>query len=290
VFSDQPVRLFDPAEQTNVSMSDSAGAASSSGPAAGLEICTYYVRHRNVLLARAQFTELFVDYFLHVADYHLHPTEEHSALFKDALAAFALHCASRPRSELAAWTLHFEEPFCNVFLAGDNDPGCVTGRVFADDVKRMGQNLFYADVVRDSAPKRRSAVDFEGADAFRAVERYYAQSEQRTARFFDLGEENYAMFTAHPDCDEAWLRDLTAAQVRALPEMETVVALERRRYRWQCGCNPERIMKVLAPVLEADGDGLFGGEASVRVACPRCAARYVITREALEAYAAEHPS
>lgn len=269
-------------------MSDSAGAASSSGPAAGLEIRTHFIRHRNVLIARAQFSELFVDYFLHVAEFHLHPAEAHAALFKDALAAFALHCASRPRNEMTAWTLHFEEPFCNVFLAGDNDPGSVTGRVFADDVKQMGQNLFYADVVRGSLPKRRSAVDFEGADAFRAVERFYGQSEQRTARFFDLGEEDYAMLTAHPDCDEAWLRELTVEGVRSLAQSETIVALERRRYRWECGCNPERIMKVLAPVLAADGDGLFGGEAAVRVACPRCAARYVITREALEAYAAEH--
>ena len=33
---------------------------------AGLEVCTSFVRNRHALLARADFGELFVDYYLHL--------------------------------------------------------------------------------------------------------------------------------------------------------------------------------------------------------------------------------
>ena len=75
-----------------------------------------------------------------------------------AEAVFVLHCASRPANELTAWTIHFQEPFLNIFLNGDNETGAVTGRVFSDNVKELPENIFYADVVRGTEPSRRSTV------------------------------------------------------------------------------------------------------------------------------------
>ena len=40
---------------------------------AGLEVKTYFVRERNALLARSDFSYLFVDYFLHLSDQKLKP-------------------------------------------------------------------------------------------------------------------------------------------------------------------------------------------------------------------------
>ena len=114
----------------------------------GHEILTSFVRHRNVLLAQGAFSELYVDYYLHLAEHGLRHADAHDALFKDALAAFTLHCASRPPKETIAWTLHFQEPFVNLFLGGDTDDSIVTGRVFAEDVKEMESNRLYADVAR----------------------------------------------------------------------------------------------------------------------------------------------
>ena len=34
---------------------------------AGLEVRTYFVRNRNAMLARADFGDLFVDYYLHLS-------------------------------------------------------------------------------------------------------------------------------------------------------------------------------------------------------------------------------
>jgi molecular chaperone Hsp33 len=244
------------------------------------------VRNRNALLARADFGELFVDYYLHLGTYKIKVEPEHDAMFKRALAAFTLHSASRPWNELTAWTINFQAPLVNLFLTGDNGTGAVTGRVFEENVKEGPNNLFFADVVRGRQPKRRSAVTFDGADPLEAVERFYAQSEQRGARYFQMGEEDFAMVSEHPDCDLAWFRGLTPDAVRTLDTTETLALMERRVYRWHCGCNQERMMEVLAPTMRQDPEGLFEGQPKVEIRCPRCGSRHTITREALEAFVA----
>ncbi len=254
---------------------------------AGLNVNTRFVRSRNVLLAGAEFGDLFVDYYLHLSRQQMKPSTAADAMFKRALAAFVLHCASRPRNELTAWTINFQQPLLNIFLTGDNETGAVAGRVFEEDVKQMPENLFYADVVRVGQPKRRSTVSFQGDDPMGAAEKFYAQSEQRAARYFQLGEEEFALVTEHPDADLGWVHGLTAEQVGTLDEKETLVPLEKRVYRWHCGCNQERMLEVLAPTMKQDPEGLFAGDEKIEIRCPRCGARYAITREALEAFVAE---
>lgn len=253
----------------------------------GLEVSTYFVRGRNALVARASFSDLFVDYYLHLGQYGVHVDPEHDAMFKRALAAYVLHAASRPRNELTAWTLNFQQPLVNLFITGDNETGVVAGRIFSEAVKELPANVFYVDLVRPGQPKRRSAVNFTGADPLIAVETFYVQSEQRAARYFQLGEEDFALVAEHPDCDIEWFRALTVDGVRELERSETLVPLERRVFRWHCGCNQTRMMEVLAPVMRSDPDGLFGGAETVQIHCPRCAARHTITREALEAFVAK---
>ena len=251
---------------------------------AGIEVRSHYVRNRHALVTRADFSDLFVDYYLHLADHGLKPDPEHDAMFKRALAAFTLHCASRPWNELTAWTINFQAPLVNVFLVGDNDTGAIAGRVFTENVKELPENIFYADVVHDAKPPRRSAVGFTGADPLRAAERFYEQSEQRQARFFQLGEEEFALVTEHPDCDLNWLKALTPEQARELDKTEDLSLLERRIYRWHCGCNERRMLEVLAPAMLQDPDALFGDEPKLEIRCPRCGSRYLITRETLEAF------
>src|SRR5260221_9072908 len=162
---------------------------------AGIEVRTYFVRRRNALLARAEFGDLFVDYYLHLSANRIRMAPEHDAMFKRALAAFTLHGASRPWNELTAWTINFQQPLVNIFLTGDNETGAVTGRVFDENVKELPENIFYADVVRGREPTRRSAVTFTGSDPIAAAEKFYAQSEQRIARYFQITEEEFAMVT-----------------------------------------------------------------------------------------------
>lgn len=250
----------------------------------GLEVTTAFVRYRNALLARADFAPLYIDYYLHLADNELRPEPSHDRIFRGALAAFVLHCAARPRNEVIAWTLNFQEPLLNLFLVADNELGAVAGRIFTQHVKKGDHNLFFSEVVAGQTPLRRSAVNFDGSDPFQAVERFYEQSEQRPARYFQLAEEEFTMLCAHPDCDLPWFENIGTAAIADLDETETLAPLERRFYRWHCGCNQRRILKVLEPSMRENPDELFGGEEALRVECPRCAARYTVTRETMEAH------
>jgi Hsp33 protein len=253
---------------------------------AKLEVRSYFVRERNALVARADFGALYVDYYLHQAQLGRQHEPVHDLLFKEALAALTLHMASRPRHETTAWTIHFQDPRLNLFVTGDNMTGTVVGQIFTEDVKDVGRNLFLSDLVKNGRPARRSSVEFQGLRPFRAVEQYYARSEQRPARYFQHGAEDFVMVTAQPDCDPAWFASLTDEKIRALDIAETLGLLEQRFYHWDCGCNHERMLEVLAPVMKQDPDGLFGDDASVRMRCPRCGMRFVITRESLEAFVA----
>ena len=131
---------------------------------------------------------------------------------------------------------------------------------------------------------RRSAVNITGGDPFAAVEMFYAQSEQRAARYFETGEDRYAMITEHPDCDLEWLRGLTADDVAKLDDTETLTLMETRVQCWHCGCNQDRMMQVLLPTMQQDADALFEEDPKIEIRCPRCAARHVVTRESMEAY------
>lgn len=252
----------------------------------GLEVRSYFVRGRNALLTRADFGELYLDYYLHQGQHGYHHDPVHDGLLKQALAAITLHAASRPWNEAIAWTIHLQDPLLNLFVAGDNRLGTVVGQLFTENVKQDDQQLFVVDVARERADSRRSAVQFEGTDIFRAAEHYYAQSEQRPARFFQYGPEDFVLVSAQPQCDIAWLATLDDAAIMTLDQTEELSLLEQRYYRWECGCTQSRMFAILAKVMRSDPDGLFGEDPVIRISCPRCGARHTVTREALEAFVA----
>ncbi len=253
----------------------------------GAVVTVDFVRQRHALLVRAGLSPLLTDYYLHRADHKLRYLPEQDTIFRDALAAFALHAASRPLNEHIAWTLNFQQPRLNVFLAADNEDCTLTGRLFTENVRAAEQNTFYCDIVpRRGAEARRSVINFSGRDIFTAVADYHARSEQRPGRYFHLADDDYAMLVSHPDCDLAWLRAVDTAGVRDLAKAETLARIERRLYRWHCGCTQQKILGAIAPAFRADPAGVFGEGETIRVECPRCAAGHVLTREAMEAYLA----
>jgi molecular chaperone Hsp33 len=252
----------------------------------GLEVRTYFVRGRNALVARADFGELYVDYYLHQGQHGRQHRPEDDEMLKEALAAMTLHCASRPWNEAWAWTIHFTDPLLNFFTAGDNRRGTIVGQLFAENVKEDATPLFMADCARERGEPRRSVVELENTGVLAAVERFYAMSEQRPARYFRHGPEDFVMVTAQPQCDMAWFESLDDAAIRVMDQAETLSLLETRRYRWECGCTQERMLAVLAPIMRRSPDELFEDEPLLRMSCPRCGARYIVTREAMEAYIA----
>jgi len=249
-----------------------------------LSIDSCFIRGRNALYAKADLGPLYMARYLHLQENRLQVDPEHDALFKRALAAFVLHCVSRPRRETLAWTLNFQEPLLNVFLVGDTGEGSVAGRVYSENVKRAEENALYQESARGPHPLHRSVVAFEGADPVGAAEEYYRRSEQRPARYFQTGPEEFAIVSAHPDYDEVWFRQLEAEAVERMEELEDARRLEKRVIRWHCGCDQLKILRTLEPVWQRDPEGLFLEEEMIEVNCPRCAGRYRITREMMEAF------
>ncbi len=249
-----------------------------------LEVRTYFVRGRNALVARADFEALYIDYYLHRADHDLTYTNEQDAMLKDALGAMALHLASRPQDENCGWTLNFQKPLLNLFVTGNTRPGRIAGRVFSEDVRDMGANIFSAQTTRVGHPAQQSLVQVEGKDVFSCVEQYYQQSEQRLARLFRHGEEDFVMITSQPDCDETWLESLKVEDVRELDQQETLSPLETRQYIWKCGCTVERLYPILAKLSPEALKEAFGEDDVMTVQCPRCGARYRARKEQFEAW------
>ncbi len=247
-----------------------------------------FIRHRNVMLVQADLSPLFVDYYLHLADNGLKYPAEEEALLRRGLIAFTLHCASRPRNEHIAWSISLQKPRVNLFFAGDNEDCQVVGRLFTENVREADKNVFYSEVIpKRGAEKRRSVINFEGADIFHATETYYAQSEQRPIRLFDQGGDKYTLLLSHPDCDEAWLKQITSAGLNDLAKQETIARIESRSYYWLCGCTQQKILGALAPMARTDLKDLFGESEMIQVQCPRCAAKYSLTRETMEAFLAQ---
>jgi len=247
-----------------------------------------FLRGRNILLTRADVTPLNRQWQAHLAENHLEPPPDLASMFQRALACFALHCVSRPRRQTLSWTINLQEPLVNLFLVGDTDEDTVAGRLFTEHVAEGERNSFFQEIGKRGHEPYRSYIDFESRDPLVAAEEYYRRSEQRPARFFALSPTRYALLSAHPDWDRDWFYGVEAADVLRLDEDEDPQPIETRGVRWECGCSDQRIFAALEPVFRHQPEELFGDEPIITVNCPRCAAKYGITREAMEGWCAEH--
>lgn len=247
-----------------------------------IEVRIYFARGRNALVARGDFSELFAAWYLHRMDHGIQVPRSMEGAGREALAALTLHCAGRPWKEACAWTVKFSDPRVNIFAAGDNNTGTVVANLQTDGLQVVEKGIFYSDVLEDAKPPRRSAVDFREKSFLRAVEVFYAQSEQRPVRFFWHGDEDLVMVAAQPDCDEEWLVGLDEKSICSLDRDVELSLLEKRQYSFRCGCNQARMLDFMLPVFRRQADELFDGDPSITVVCPRCGARHVLTRKSLE--------
>ncbi len=238
-----------------------------------------FVRKRNALLLRGQFTPVYTDYYLHLMQHGIRHGEEMDQMLKDALAVLALHLTARPWAETIAWTVNLRAPRLNLFVTGGSVQEAVTGRIFTEDVREPDRNLFYSQTTAPSLPEpRTSTLEVEGKDPVGWISTYYAQSEQRPARAFRLGDESFALLAAQPDCDTDWLMDATPESISGIDSHEETKLLETRRFRFHCGCTLDRILPVLGGWRDRL-DELFADADFIRIQCPRCGAKFRVTRD-----------
>lgn len=239
-----------------------------------------FVRQRNVLMVRANFGDIFMDYYLHLADQKLRYPPELDHRMKELLVAMTLHAVAQPWSETHAWTINLRAPRVNYFVTASSTAENVVGRLFMEDVREAPQSLLYSQTTALETGPRRSTVALEDGEPFHWLEHYYDQSEQRPAKIFELPDETFVMLAAQPDFDEEWFSDMDAEKVAAFATTEDLSFLESRGFHFHCGCTKERIIPAMG-VWREKLDELFQGEPFVTVNCPRCGANYQITPEDL---------
>ena len=89
------------------------------------------------------------------------------------------------------------------------------------------------------------------------------------------------MVAAQPDFDEEWFAQITAEELETITDTAPHKVLETRRFRFDCGCTPEKILPVLSAWRDKPEE-LFGDNAAISVQCPRCAKTYIVKPEDLK--------
>lgn len=258
------------------------------------EITTRYLRGRECLLLRARLEPVFIDYYLHWGElgFRLEPVED--SLLKDLLAVLVLHSCARPRTERHAWTLHLPGWPRNFFAAVESPEERVVGRVFREDIATGDRPSLGAQLQAGLQAARQSSVALDsplvegaaegiGEVALVVAEEFYARSEQRPGRFVRGEGDDTLMLAAMPGSDPEWVNSVSAEEIRALADAGEGTFMERRKLRFACSCSLERIFPVIEPMLRRGGDSLFGDDETLAITCPRCARRYILTREQAEA-------
>jgi hypothetical protein len=249
----------------------------------------YTLRARNVLAARGTFTALFEAYLEHARRWVGEPDGLVHAMMRQGLAAAALYLTCRPTDEHTAWTLNLPEPPLNIFFSADASRDRVVGCHFLENVQAGPHSRLFVQLARSRGEPHLSVIEVTGFDVLDILERYYVQSEQATARFFELPGQVFLMLMALPGVDEPWLREVTPEEARALLDGADSRWLERRTVVFGCACDEERIRAIAAGIFRNQLDELFGSDAAAEIRCPRCGRAFTISRDALERALADAP-
>ncbi|WP_226895436.1 Hsp33 family molecular chaperone HslO [Luteolibacter marinus] len=244
-----------------------------------IKVESIFVRHRNALMLRAKFAPIYTDYYLHLMQHGIRHAPELDQMLKDFLACITLHAVARPWAETVAWTVNLRAPRVNLFATAGSLHESVTGRLFTEDVREPDRNFFYSQVTaQHMSEPRLSTLEVDERDPLSWVEQFYARSEQRPARMFRHEDELFSLVTAQPDCDEEWLAKLDTEAAERIEDTEETSLLETRRFHFHCGCDLGKILPILGSWRDRP-DELFDGADYITVQCPRCAARYEVTRD-----------
>jgi len=199
---------------------------------------------RELVLAWGCFSELFQAYRTHVERWAGLPDSRSLVMVCQGLAATTLHLSCRPEDESVAWTLNIKKPPLNIFLVGDNLEFITTGRIYTQGVKTTESSRLFVEAQRPRQKPYQSMVEVTGLDVLDIFEQYYAKSEQNQARFMKLDREDFLMIQGLPQANWKWIRSLSIENAKIWLE-EGLRDIGARLYRFQCGCNPQKILEVV---------------------------------------------
>jgi hypothetical protein len=244
-----------------------------------------FIDHEHdLLIARGDFGPMFAAYLDHARRWESEPDGLSQTLMRQGLGAATLHLATRPPGESVGWTIHVHRPPTNLFLTGDSRDAVVTGRVFTENVRAADSSRMYVQTSRSSGEPSQSTIEVLGFDVLEMFERYYRQSEQTPARFFEIDDVSFLMLSALPEADAQWLGALRREEALGIAE-DDLRPLGEAIFQFRCGCNTERMLEVVRTMFRKAPHELFRGDAGVEISCPRCGRRWWIDRAQFDAEA-----
>jgi molecular chaperone Hsp33 len=234
-------------------------------------------RH-NLLVARADFAQMFAGYLDHVRRWETEPDGLALTMMRQGLAAGALHLACSPKESMVGWTINLLRPPLNLFLTGQAGERTITGRVFTENVRTARASRMFVETRTPSNAITQSTIEVDGFDVLSFFEQFYNRSEQKPARFFEASDSEFVMLLGLPGIDAQAMQKLTREEGIALAD-SAPRPLDERIFRFQCGCNFETMREVVGTLFREKEDELFRGEAEVEVFCPRCGHRWRVTKK-----------
>lgn len=271
----------DPGRQSDIPATSGAAPQPADGVEEFTTVQSVFVRQRNCLMLTADFSPLFVDYYLHLMHQGLRNAEPVDSTLKQILAFFTLHLVSRPWQEYQAWTFNTKTPcIANYFVSGSSVDEEVIGRAFTQDVKEHETNMLFAQNLCKGKEPQTSVIVLHGDTVADWVQDYYRQSEQRQARAFMLEGDRFTLITAEPDADHDWLTELTADDASRITDTEQTKLLETRRFYFRCGCTVQKILPTIR-AMRKDFADIISEQGYIEISCPRCGATYKVTPDML---------
>jgi len=121
------------------------------------KIESIFVRHRNALVLRGQFTSIYTDYYLHLMQHGIRHAVELDQMLKDQLAMLVLHLVARPWAETIAWTVNLRAPRINLFVTGGSVQESITGRM-TDEIRKIDPRITRIFVRSGSSRQRQGTA------------------------------------------------------------------------------------------------------------------------------------
>ncbi len=90
--------------------------------------------------------------------------------------------------------------------------------------------------------------------------------------------------------DREWFEGVDGEGLFERSEAARPGLIAEHEVSFRCGCDTDRIARVMAELFRDDPEDLFRGDPAVEVECPRCGTNHQVTRERFDAYAASQGS
>jgi redox-regulated HSP33 family molecular chaperone len=210
------------------------------------------------------------------------PVPEAEPALSRLLAAAGLAAVSLAQRESWGWTLTLPGEPVGLFCAVEPE-GRICGRIRAADPMRSAAVL---QRQRTGGPLVQSHVEATTSDPAAIVQHYFRQAPQIATRLAIDDAGPCVLVQALPDSSLAPVADWSDAELvartRQLRDEDALRRLEEVLLFYDCRCDDEMILNMIASLPAAQQREVWEGRDEVQAECPRCGRTYTIRRRPVE--------